>query len=320
MSESESDKTTLDRQYAFHLGMFLATCFTTTFVGAMDIRPDLFDGSISHFFFALKSGLPFSLSLLGILITHEMGHYVFARKHNVDVSLPLFIPLPIGIGTLGAVIRMKGTLNSRNALADIGAAGPLAGLIVAIPILIYGIHLSLVAPLSPGLLEGNSILYILLKFLVKGAILPGNGLDVHLHPVAWAGWVGLLVTMINLLPIGQLDGGHIAYAYWGKQHNTSSLWFHRALLFLAIAASIYTIIELSEKTSTKEAILFGWSAGMPWFVWWVLLKLMLRMTHGQYHPPVTKEDLLSKGRKRICILMFIVFLCILTPIPLRRTL
>src|SRR2546429_2395551 len=147
-----------------------------------------------------------------------MGHYVTARVHGVPASLPYFIPLPfIGFGTLGAVIGMKPSRN-RNAIVDIGAAGPLCGLVVAIPIVIYGLMQSKVGPVPRGAqFEGNSILYMVLKRIITGHWLPGDGLDVQLGPVAEAGWAGLFVTMLNLIPIGQLDGGHVATGYFGGE-------------------------------------------------------------------------------------------------------
>ncbi|MCC6746405.1 MAG: site-2 protease family protein [Deltaproteobacteria bacterium] len=307
-------------RYALHLLLFAATCVTTTWAGALYVHPEALALPARQVLPLLWDGWPFSLSLLAILMTHEMGHYVLARYHRVDVSLPYFIPLPFGmIGTMGAVIRMRGAIASRNALVDVGAAGPLAGLVVALPILAYGIHLSPVKPVGPGFLEGNSILYLALKLLIKGQVLPGGGLDVALHPVAWAGWVGLLVTMINLLPIGQLDGGHVAFAYFGARHDRASRWLHLGLLPLAVGASAFAIYELSRKAILRTALLLGVAAGLPWFVWWVLLTLMRRFSGGVYHPPVG-EDALTPGRRRVCLLIGLVFLLILTPIPLRRTL
>jgi membrane-associated protease RseP (regulator of RpoE activity) len=305
-----------------HLALFLATCLTTTFTGALYANPASILGenaTLASILTSLGHGVPFSASIIGILLTHEMGHYVYARYHHVDVSLPYFIPLPMGIGTLGAVIKMRGPIRSRNALVDIGAAGPLAGLAVAIPILAYGIHLSPVSKMGAGMVEGNSALYLALKWVIKGAILPGAGMDIQLHAVAWAGWVGLLVTMINLLPIGQLDGGHVAFAFFGSRQNRASLWLHRALLPLALCASAYSIWELSAVVPFETAVNKGWLAGLHWFVWWALLRLMRRMSGGEYHPPAGDEPL-SPGRRRLCHFVFVVFLLIFTPIPLRRSL
>lgn len=305
--------------YGLHLGLFLATCITTTWVGIISLHPQVPWTDLGALWPLIPDGLPYSMSIMGILLTHEMGHFVLARRHGVNASLPYFLPLPFPpVGTLGAVIRMRDKVESRSALADIGAAGPLAGLVVALPVLAYGIHTSPVQPTTPlAMLEGNSILYLALKYLIKGAILPGGGVDVFLSPMAWAGWVGLLVTMLNLMPIGQLDGGHIAQAYFGKAHNVSSVWLHRGLLLMFVIASSYSVWEQSQANSLGMALALGWSAGFPWFIWWGLLKLMKRATGGQYHPPVGDAPL-SPGRRIICLFMLLTFVLILVPIPLRR--
>ena len=191
------------RSAATHLGLFVACCATTWW----------------------GNGPAFAATLMGILLCHELGHYLVGRYHGVDVSLPYFIPVPpqITLGTLGAVIRMRKPIADRNALFDVGAAGPVAGLVVAIPLLVIGLTLSDLAPIKPDeALEGNSILYALLKYAMFGRWLPSDGIDVQLHPMAFAGWVGLLITMINLMPIGQLDGGHILYAFVGQRAKLTS--------------------------------------------------------------------------------------------------
>jgi membrane-associated protease RseP (regulator of RpoE activity) len=178
-------------------------------------------------------GWQFAVPLLAILLAHEFGHYFAARYHRVPASLPYFIPVPfIGLfGTLGAVIAMPARIRSRNALLDIGASGPIAGLVVAIPVLVWGIaHSSVQAHGGSYTQEGQSLLYVALKWLVHGTIPAGH--DVYLHPAAFAGWGGLLLTMINLLPFGQLDGGHIAYALFGEKQNRAAPWIQRALLAL----------------------------------------------------------------------------------------
>lgn len=317
-SGSDHEPVGSDGHLGTHLVLFVLTCITTTYAGALYVNPSLLAGDWNARFRGLAEGWPFSAALLGILLTHEMGHYLYARKHQVDVSLPYFIPLPFGLGTLGAVIRMRETVRDRNALVDIGAAGPLAGLVVAIPVLAYGIHLSPIRLIGPGMLEGNSILYLLIKYGMTGAFLPGQGVDVALHPVAWGGWVGLLVTMINLLPIGQLDGGHIAYGYFGPRQDKAAHWLHRLLVPLGIGASLYTILELRQHLSWADAVSMGWMGGMHWMVWWLLLLGMRRMSGGQNHPPVA-PGALSAGRRWLCWLVLLIFLLILVPIPMRLT-
>jgi membrane-associated protease RseP (regulator of RpoE activity) len=319
MRENEPSPTDSEGRLGVHLVLFVMTCLTTTYAGALYVNSSLSDADWGTRLRGLADGWSFSAALLGILLTHEMGHYLLAKKHRVDVSLPYFIPLPFGLGTLGAVIRMRETVRDRNALVDIGAAGPLAGLAVAIPVLAYGIHLSPLRLIGPGMLEGNSILYLLIKYGVTGAVLPGQGVDVGLHPVAWGGWVGLLVTMINLLPIGQLDGGHIAYGFFGVKQDGASSWFHRLLLPLGVGASLYTIFELKRHLPWAQAAAMGWMGGLHWCVWWLLLVGMRRMSGGQNHPPVDPGPL-SAGRWWLCLLVLVVFILILVPIPLRPTL
>jgi membrane-associated protease RseP (regulator of RpoE activity) len=320
MSEPTAQGGARRPRYGLNLALFLLTCMTTTWVGVLNAHPKLGMFQFSQIGLHVMDGLPYSLSIMGILLAHEMGHYVFARWHGVRASLPYFIPMPIPpLGTMGAVIRMEDRIKSRNGLVDIGAAGPLAGLVVAIPVLVYGLHLSAVTPQGPGLLEGNSILYLLLKLFVKGAILPGGGVDVNLHSMAWAGWVGILVTMINLLPIGQLDGGHIAFAFFGDGYGRFSSWLHRTLPMLAVGASGYAIYELAKKAPIAVAIALGWSAGFSWIIWWLMLHLLKRLSGGQYHPPVGDEPL-SRGRRGLCVLMIVVFFLILVPIPIRASL
>src|SRR5689334_11257716 len=181
---------------------------------------------------------------MGILLCHELGHYVTGRRRGVEISLPYFIPMPplVTFGTLGAVIRMRKPIADRDALFDVGAAGPVAGLVVAIPLLVVGLMLSPVRPPKPDdMIEGNSILYALRKYAVFGRWLPSDGVDVDLHPMAFAGWVGLLITMINLMPVGQLDGGHVARAALGESHERWSARLHVALpaLGLAVGAAMF---------------------------------------------------------------------------------
>jgi membrane-associated protease RseP (regulator of RpoE activity) len=300
------------------LVLFLSTCLTTTWAGALQLHPTIswfrFDEALP----LLPDGLPFSGTLMAILISHEMGHYLIARKHRVRVTFPLFIPLPLGwIGTLGAIIGMPRHVRDRNALLDIGAAGPIAGLVIALPLLAYGLSLSPVGPIAPGgMVEGNSLAYLLLKVLVKGRILPGDGLDVFLHPVALAGWVGLLVTMINLLPIGQLDGGHVAYAFFGERHDAAVVWLHRALVPIGASVAIYVSIDLGGPQMGARTVIPALMAGAPWIVWWLLLSLMRRLSGGRYHPPVGSAPL-TPGRRRLALVVLVIFLSIFTPIPLR---
>ena len=269
------------------LTLFVATILSTMFIGASSVQESA-DAPLQ-----LWRGWPFSLSIMLILTAHELGHYFAARYHKVPVSPPYFIPLPFSlIGTMGAFIRLKGRAQNKRVLMDIGAAGPLAGMIFAFPILIYGLMTSDVGPLptQPYLLEGNSILYFLTKFTIFQEILPGNGIDVSLNQVAWAGWVGLLVTALNLLPLGQLDGGHMAYVIFGQRAKT---FFWPVISALAVL-SIFT-------------------AQTTWIIWIALLFLVGRV-HAEPLDDVTELD---PRRRAIAIFTLVLFFLIFPPIPLQ---
>jgi len=237
----------------------------------------------------LWKGWTFGVPLLAILVGHEFGHYFFARRHRVDASLPYFIPVPWAFGTLGAIIKMRGRIPTRNALLDIGSAGPIAGIVVAIPVLCIGLSLSEVAPIRPGgLLEGQALLYLLLKRIVVGPI--PDGYDVYLHPTALAGWVGLFITMLNLLPVGQLDGGHIAYALFGEKQNRYSRWAHLLLFPLGVVVGIWSF---ASHVLAGEALLVALprlSEGLNWIVFGGVL-FVLRAIGGANHPPTGPEPL-----------------------------
>ena len=303
-----------------NLGLFVATVLTTTATGALAVHPSSF--------FPLSDGLSFSIPLLAILVCHEFGHYFAARIHGVSASLPYFIPLPPGIGlfgTMGAVITQGGTTDRRK-LIDIGAAGPLAGLVVAIPVLYYGLLLSPVKTLEGlGLQEGNSLLYLGLKYAAKGAVLPDGGRDVILHPTALAGWAGLLITMINLLPIGQLDGGHIATAYFGNRYRQVARIVHRALPWLALGAFAWVYRAAQAEALGKilpgdhTPFLIALSASLVWVVWFALLWGLGRATKSFDHPPVDDRFGLPGSRVVLFWVVAVTFALIFMPIPLRQS-
>lgn len=288
------------RDVLIHVGLFVAACITT----------------------AISGGVAFSATLMTILTCHEFGHYFVARHHGVAVSLPYFIPLPpfISLGTLGAVIRMDTPISDRRALFDVGAAGPIAGLVVAIPLLVIGLSLSAVGPTSVGgSIEGNSILYALLKYAVHGQWLPNDTVDVQLHPMAMAAWVGLLITMINLMPIGQLDGGHIARAALGQTHEKWSARLHTALPVVgAVVGGAMFVAAKHHGYSTFAALDYAKAGAIPWLVWTLMLAI-LRGRAGEYHPAV--EDVpLDRTRRWLAIGMLLVYLLIATPVPFRPVL
>jgi len=225
-----------------------------------------------------------------ILLSHELGHYFVSKRYGVEVTLPFFIPFPLSpFGTLGAVIKMKGFMPDRKALFDIGIAGPLVGLIFTIPVIIIGLKLSEITVISeiegPITLLGSSILFSFIEKIILGNLLEGQ--DIILHPIAYAGWVGLFVTALNLLPVGQLDGGHIIYSLFGK--NSKIAYY----ITLGVLGIICIFINPA----------------------WILL-LVLLLIFGFHHPPPLDDYTpLDKRRKifGICALIF----CVLsfTPVP-----
>ncbi len=262
---------------------------------------------------SLAEGWTFAAPLLAILLAHEFGHWVMARRHRVEASLPMFVPFPNLFGTMGAVISMRGRIRTRDALVDIGAAGPLAGLAVALPVMALGLSLSRFAPAAPKpgmtLIEGDSILYLALKRLVHGAPPPGQ--ELWLHPVALAAWAGFFVTMLNLLPIGQLDGGHVAYALFGRRHDRWSQHIVKALAALALGVAAWVAVSTPRK-------LLGFDAFTPatiWLAWAVFARVVTRLT-GDAHPP-TDEGPLSPARRVVAAVTLAAFVLLFMPLPMR---
>jgi membrane-associated protease RseP (regulator of RpoE activity) len=296
--------------------LFAATVLSVFMTGARyAMKPTDSLSSASDVLRVLGGGWTFAVPLLAILLCHEFGHYIAARLHRVDASLPYFLPLPLlsPFGTLGAVIAMRGRIRSRNALLDIGASGPLAGLVVAIPVLAIGLALSPVGPNGEGLSihEGQSLLYLALKRVVVGVIPSGE--DVQLHPTALAGWAGLLVTMLNLLPWGQLDGGHVAYALFGERQHRYAQAFRGVLvpLFLYNAARFMLPVALGKSS-------IGWDLAVPnslfWLMWFVVLGIIARASGGAEHPP-TEPGELSPKRRIVAAVTLVLFVLLFMPTP-----
>jgi len=266
----------------WNLVLFFLTLITTVLAGALQegVNPLTHPAQIIR-------GIPFALALMGILLAHELGHYLVARKNGVNVTLPYFIPAPSFIGTFGAFIKMRSPARDRRMLMDIGAAGPLVGVLVSIPILILGLSLSEVKKVEGqmGTQLGDSILLWLISRWVVGPVPPGY--DVFIHPVGFAGWIGLLVTSLNLLPIGQLDGGHVVYALVGEKQKKISKIVFAGLLALGI---------------------FGWEG---WLFWAVLLWIM-----GFRHPmPLEWWVPLDRKRKILGWVTLAVFFLTFIPVP-----
>jgi membrane-associated protease RseP (regulator of RpoE activity) len=306
--------------------LFLATLASVLFVG-MDYAASYggitLSGGITPYIRAtiLNGGL-YALSLLSILLAHEFGHYLVGRHHRASVSLPYFLPLPLpmSFGTLGAVIRLKAPPKNKRHLLDIGLAGPIAGLVIAVPVLLIGLSLSEVSSIpqqgeATGLLflEGNSLFYLAAKYLTKGELLPApltygdlpaqlywlrylvlgiplplGGRDVILHPMAWAGWAGLLVTALNLIPAGQLDGGHAIYGLLGRK--ASKLWPFTVLLLLLMGLI--------------------WNG---WFLWAGLVFFF-----GKHHAlPLDEITPLDQKRKALAVAGLVLFVLVFVPVPVQ---
>jgi membrane-associated protease RseP (regulator of RpoE activity) len=311
-----------------NLALFLATSATTMIAGAWQY-PASFETPASAVQLLL-AGVPFAASLIGILLCHEMGHYLTARRYRVDSTLPFFIPAPIGIGTFGAVIRMRSAMPNLRATLDIGIAGPIAGLAVAIPLYAWGLahsEIRAVGDVAAGLssvgspfailrglhrladsygsfgeairhraellgsgsfeIMGDSLITWLVQKWVVGPIPVGH--DLFAHPVASAAWFGLLVTTLNLFPIGQLDGGHAIYALFGRRGAHLASRLVSAALFAA-------------------GFFFSWN----WFIWWALTRFVV----GLRHPPALQEEPLAPGRRALAIAALVLFAATFIPVPM----
>jgi len=305
-----------------NLIMFLLTLLSVLFTGGLySYKGDLTGNTIQIIWIMIKSGWPFAISLLAILSAHEFGHYFAGKINGVDVSLPFFIPFPFSsFGTMGAFISMRSLPRNKKILFDIAISGPLSGLIISIIVLLIGLHLSEVHTLplvnenAGGLqMEGNSLLYLFLKYLSFGKLLPHltgqNGLnliinwiqyfftaapfpwgaqDVMLHPVAWAGWAGLFVTTINLLPVGQLDGGHIFQTVFGKKLTR--------IIFPVIIGGLALL-------------------GAIWRGWWLWAGILFFMDR-RYAEPLDQITQLDPKRKWLGYLAIFVFIITFIPVPI----
>jgi membrane-associated protease RseP (regulator of RpoE activity) len=312
-SPGEADEPLPPVRWKKNLALFVATVASVFLAGTAYAGRLPEHGGVLAVLRALPSGYAYAVPLLAILVTHEFGHYFAARYHRVDASLPFFIPMPLvsPFGTMGAVIAMRGRIKSKNALLDIGASGPLAGLVVALPVLVYGLAQSKIDFVtSPGAQEGQSLLYVLLKRVVLGPIPPGH--DVILSPVAFAGWCGLFVTALNLLPVGQLDGGHVAYALFGPRQNRYARRLHLGLLAVFaynLAVFVWPVVRHHAWAGLELAI----GNSLFWLFWYGLLHLM-RLFGGRDHPP-TEPGELTPGRKVVAVVTLVLFVLLFMPTP-----
>jgi len=277
-----------------HVLLLVLTLLTTTFFGALfagNITEEMASLPLSRLVLRpdfLLAGLSFSLPLLTILLSHEMGHYLACRLHGLAATPPFFIPVPFGIGTMGAVIRIKEPLRNKRELLDVGAAGPIAGFVALLPFLFWGVARSKVTsalPIPPFFRFGEPLLFKAVEWIFHPGMVPGQ--DLLLGPVGFAAWFGLLITALNMLPFAQLDGGHIAYALFGRWHRRF-VWPLWSLLFLL---------------------------GFRWPGWWIWAIIALVM--GVRHPRLWDEDRpLDPRRRAIAWLAFLVFLLCFMPQPI----
>jgi membrane-associated protease RseP (regulator of RpoE activity) len=282
--------------------LFVLTIASTFFVGLSWSLSYLYGNAVADDFpFNFRVGLfsdrgivtlsiLYSVVLLVILLGHELGHYLACRRYRIDATLPYFVPAPTLIGTLGAFIKIKSPITRKRQLFDIGAAGPLTGFVLALPALVVGLSLSKIAPLPQGegaLVFGEPLIFKLIAGLLFADIPPGH--VILPHPVAFAGWVGVLVTAFNLFPMGQLDGGHIFFAMFGR----------KAMIVAKVFLGAFVVMGV-----------FFW---VGWFVWALLILLL-----GLKHPRVADEDVpLSPGRKAVGLLIVLIFAISFIPAPIK---
>jgi membrane-associated protease RseP (regulator of RpoE activity) len=283
-------------RYRTHALLFLATMFTASLAGGchavsfMDARGE---PSAFPLLEIIGLGLSYSIPLIAILAAHEFGHYVYCRKHSVDASLPYFIPAPVPLtGTFGAVIKIRELFPSKKALFDIGVAGPIAGFLALLPFLYFGVSMSVSAHFEPSdgaLYLGEPLLFKAVAWLKFGSL--PDGADIALHPMGFAAWFGLLATALNLLPFGQLDGGHIVYSLIGRR-----------AVYVSLATLGATLLLTSRAAS-----------------WWSMAVMMLVMALlvGLGHPRLLDEDTpLDFRRKLVAAFAGLIFLVSFTPVPI----
>ncbi|HET7754480.1 MAG TPA: site-2 protease family protein [Anaeromyxobacteraceae bacterium] len=297
-----------------NIALFLATVVTTVTFGGLlhgareTSLPEIVGG-----------GLPFAASLVSILLCHEMGHYLMARAWHVDSTLPFFIPVPFGFGTFGAVIRIRSLMPNRHAILDIGAAGPIAGFVVALPLLFWGLAHSEVRALGDAAFEhgnagspfqllralaagaplvfqgsvanpfGDSVIVATVSRLVLGELPPYH--EVLFHPVATGAWIGLFITTLNLIPLGQLDGGHVIYALLGRRRARA---LSRAVSWALFACGFF----------------FSWT----WLVWWAITRYVVGFRHPE---PMYLEERLDGRRRAIAIGSLVLFALTFVPVPMQ---
>lgn len=316
---------------ALHLLLFLVTVLTTAYAGVgFVVEPTSGVVSLDQFLSHFGSGLVFSSLLLLFLTAHEFGHYFAARYYGVDVTLPYYIPMPLFFfGTMGAVIRIRSQVPSRKAMFDIGVAGPLAGFVVALVYIVIGMligpekdYLYSIHPQyeflhslpDGGVHFGSFLLFDAFRYLLipDGAFFPGMN-EIYHYPLLCVGWFGMFVTALNMLPVGQLDGGHVIYGMFGSRQKTISRWIVRGLVVIGVGGAFGLLLEMLRtgwyggsfvflnsifRTPLEwidqhaSILLRGWPG---WLFWVLLIKFFVRVEH----PPVPDETPLDKRRMKI---------------------
>jgi membrane-associated protease RseP (regulator of RpoE activity) len=307
-----------------HLGLFIITFITTTIAGVQWASASGGPYELSE----LLTGLPYSISILLIITFHEFGHYFAAIYHKVKSSLPFYIPFPpiplfINFGTMGAVIRTRTRIQTKKAMFDIGVAGPIAGFVVTIIILIYGFlnvpGLDYLIHIHPDYLEptygkdglalvfGDSILFSFLReiFVQPGKFFPPMS-EIYHYPFLCVGWFGLFITSMNMIPVGQLDGGHIAYAMFGDQNHFKLSVICTSIMFVfGIIGLLDSMLEINYG--------IGWSG---WLFWALILYFVIKLKH----PPVRDAAVLNPRRRLIGYFAFFIFIISFSPMPIMLTL
>jgi len=298
-------ETTVPQRIGVNILLFVLTCASTLLAGLVYVGSPTFDALRSSPSAArFLAGTPFAATLMGILVVHEFGHYFTARYYKAAVSLPYFIPLPIGFGTLGAIIRMLSPGRDRNSLFDIAAAGPLAGLAVAVPAMLLGLAWSTIVPVPAGGYAefGDSLLTGLLIQLRFGPIPDGHMLLTH--PMADAAWAGFLVTALNLFPAGQLDGGRIAYALFGRHHRAIGKGTVVALLLFGVGSLLWNLVSGSGDVASS----------INWFVWAGLISFVVGFHHS---PPLDDITPLAPGRRVLGVFCLLLIVLLTPPFIIR---
>ncbi|NTW84025.1 MAG: site-2 protease family protein [Chlorobiaceae bacterium] len=330
-----------EQNYALHGILFLATVLTTLWAGAFWCgHPVVFDQDIHGFIESLAAGIPYSFSLLLFLSVHEFGHFFATVHHRIRATLPYYIPMPplpmfFSLGTMGAIIKMRDRMTGTNALFDIGISGPLSGFIVCCCLLVYGFlnlppadYIYTIHPeyLQPGVMEaasregalrlGNNLLWFALEYIIAPKNLPPMT-EMYHYPFLFAGWLGSVVTALNLLPVGQLDGGHIIYAMFGRKgHALTARAFILFITILGLPSLIELILVLLNPPLARflpyELVHHSWSG---WILWAIILSRFI----GTSHPPTAYDHPLGTRRMGFGWVAIAIFILTFTPVPFGLT-